>query len=140
MPAPSNFEDVGEFHRKFGLPYVAHEGGTMPRDVPMGVSLFRINFMQEELNEFISAYEHADHAGMFDALIDLAYVVLGTAHVYGYPWQEGWEAVQAANMSKERAAADGSNSARLSSFDVVKPDGWTAPDIKGILREKGWET
>jgi hypothetical protein len=67
-------------------------------------------------------------------------VVFGTAHLNGYPWQEGWDLVQQANITKERAAADGSNSKRGSSFDVVKPEGWTAPDINGLLLKKGWRS
>lgn len=41
-------------------------------------------------------------------------------------------------MSKVRAQKDGSDSARGSSFDVVKPEGWVAPDIGGLLGECGW--
>ena len=135
---PSNFEDVGAFHRKFGVPYVAHEGGTMPREWNEDLIDFRRAFMYEELDEFVTARNNGDHVGMFDALLDLVYVALGTAHVLGYPWQEGWEAVQAANMAKQRAKPDGSDSMRHSEWDVVKPEGWQPPDIEGILREKGW--
>lgn len=134
----TNFEDVGDFHAKFDIPRVTHEQGTSPRHVTQQLARFRINFMREELDEFISSYEHNDHAGMFDALLDLVYVALGTAHIYGFPWQEGWEAVQAANMIKIRAAPDGSDSVRQSAWDVVKPPGWVAPDIRRILQDKGW--
>jgi predicted HAD superfamily Cof-like phosphohydrolase len=154
----SNFDDVGYFHRKFGLTSVTHEG-YHPRHVPQELLEFRIKFMLEELMEFIEAAgyklaidpieqtshllkisDRVDHAKMFDALIDEVYVALGTAHLLGYPWQQGWDQVQAANMAKVRAQKDGSDSARGSSFDVVKPEGWIAPDIAGLLHECGWGT
>lgn len=133
----NNFADVGDFHTKFGLHSVTARG---PYQQPIDPALmdFRVKFMQEELDEFKEGLEEGDHAKMFDALIDLAYVVFGTAHLSGYPWQEGWDLVQAANMSKVRAQADGSDSKRGSSFDVVKPEGWTAPDIDGLLQDHGW--
>ena len=153
---PDNFQDVGAFHQKFGLP-VSNRANAGPRELEPGLIEFRIKFMLEELLEFITGAGYhlqpdaegnamilkspgveIDHAQTFDALIDLAYVVFGTAHLMGYPWQEGWNAVQEANMAKVRAAADGSDSKRGSSFDVVKPEGWTAPDIGEVLRRHGF--
>lgn len=136
----SNFDDVGDFHEKFGLHNTTHH----PPKPTMGESNdelmdFRIKFMEEELQEFIEGYMDQDIAQMADALIDLAYVVFGTAHLLGLPWQELWEDVQAANMRKERAAGDGSNSKRGSSFDVVKPEGWVGPNGKAILEKHGFD-
>lgn len=134
----SDFTDVGDFHRKFGLH--TSDGLGEPGEVPVPAELieFRIDFLHEELREFVEGVEQWDHAQMFDALIDLVYVALGTAHLLGYPWQQGWDLVQGANMQKVRAAKDGSDSRRGSSFDVVKPEGWTAPDIGGLLKDFGF--
>jgi len=134
-----NFDDVGIFHAQFGLDnttFTAH--GIGPRDVPADLLEFRAKFLQEELDEFNEGVAESDHAKMFDALIDLVYVALGTAHLQGYPWQEGWDLVQAANMAKVRAAKDGSDSKRGSQWDIVKPPGWTPPDIEGLLESHGW--
>lgn len=131
----SNFRDVAAFHEKFGLT-VAYPPG--PREVPPELLEFRVKFMQEELDEFKEGMAEEDHEKMFDALLDLAYVVFGTAHFLGYPWQQGWHQVQWANMQKVRAASDGSDSKRGSSFDVVKPPNWTPPDIMGVLRNYGF--
>ena len=129
-----------------------------PREVTTDLLAFRTKFMLEELREFITAagldvelnvmtgdmVVHVPerplvyHPDMFDALLDLVYVAMGTAHLLGYPWQEGWDAVQKANMEKVRAAKDGSDSKRASAWDVVKPKGWRAPDIRGILRKYGF--
>jgi len=39
----------------------------------------------------------------FDSLVDLCYVALGTAYLHRFPFNEGWDRVQAANMQKIRA-------------------------------------
>jgi len=140
----TNFNDVGDFHEKFGLPFVESNNTiNLPGDTGAekndALMQFRIKFMEEELTEFIQGYEFKDIAQMADALVDLSYVVLGTAHMLGLPWQELWDDVQRANMTKERAASDGSNSKRGSSFDVVKPEGWVGPETHEILRANGFD-
>ena len=132
----SNFTDVGDFHRKFGLATSDTKAGPSPYNDEL--LDFRIRFMHEELDEFVEGLEENDDAKMFDALLDLVYVAMGTAHLLGYPWEIGWNAVQAANMKKQRAAADGSDSKRGSSFDVVKPPGWAPPDIEKVLGAVGF--
>lgn len=69
--------------------------------------------------------------------LELCYQNLGGAALICYtmaslmsiPWEQCWDAVHAANMRKIRAASDGSDSQRSSSWDVVKPVGWQAPDV-----------
>lgn len=129
--------DVGQFHRKFDLPSI-NFGGAGPREVPDELMAFRIKFLHEEVQEFEDAFAAGDEAGMFDALLDLVYVAHGTAHIKGYPWAQGWDAVQSANLRKVRAQPDGSDSKRGSEYDVVKPEGWLEPDIVAILKEWGW--
>lgn len=125
----TNYEDVAAFHEKFGLTY---NGG--PRLLDFDVLSFRMKFLEEELGEFIESAAEQDLPGMADALIDLVYVAMGTAYMLGLPWQQLWNEVQRANMSKVRAqSAD--ESKRGSSLDVIKPAGWTGPDIKRILEE-----
>lgn len=134
----TNFDDVGDFHKKFGLDNATHHG-AFPREVPDDVIEFRRKFMQEELDEFIEGWEEGDHAKMADALVDLTYVAMGTAHLQGYPWEVLWSEVQRANLQKVRASgADDPRGKRGHVLDVVKPEGWQPPDIQGILTEFGW--
>ena len=154
MRSDSDFNDVGKFHKKFGLPSAEHPG---PREIDKELIEFRLNFLLEELEEFASACGYylstagpglkfredhettkIDHTKAFDALIDLNYVSLGTAHLLGYPWPVGWNAVQQANMKKERAVKK-EQSARGSLWDVVKPKEWQPPDIKSVLRFWGFD-
>lgn len=129
----SNFEDVQAFHDKFGLGQLRPERPSWPT---LELLQFRYQFMAEELDEFWKAgldpMKGVDLALAADALVDLVYVALGTADMMGLPWQALWAEVQRANMSKVRAIRI-EDSLRRSTFDVVKPPGWTPPDIQGIL-------
>lgn len=152
----SNFQDVQAFHDKFGLNL---ERPKTPWLLSPELFRFRLGFMLEELAEYAEAHgaheyamainqlalgaKHArlspvgNLAAAADALIDLSVVTLGTADFHGIPWQECWEEVHHANMSKVRAKADGSNSKRASGFDVVKPEGWKPPNIEKVLKVFG---
>lgn len=124
-----NFGDVEAFHRKFGMPQAKG-----PKLLSRELFEFRVRFLKEELQEFTEAHIRGDMVGAFDGLIDLVYVALGTAELMGLPWQPGWDEVQRANMSKERAASsDDIRSIRRSSFDVVKPEGWKPPNLQNVL-------
>lgn len=153
----TDFELVGDFHEKFGLDNVTWRG-VGPRPISEEFVNFRIKFMSEELHEFILEAEAGNHEGMFDALLDLSYVVLGTAQGLGYPWTEGFDEVQRANMSKERCEIDHpyvestystdlckecgksrvKHSLRGQKLDVIKPAGWMPPNIHGLLKRWGF--
>lgn len=130
----SNFEDVQTFHEKFGV-----QVPEKPQLLDSDTYNFRLKFLQEELQEFINAQYHEDLATAADSLIDLVYVAIGTADMMGIGnecWQEMWEEVQRANMSKERSTgSDDSRSIRSHSLDVVKPEGWTPPDLESIIKK-----
>ena len=137
-PSRTNFTDVGDFHEKFCLDSVTLFGAG-PRNLAPNVVEFRYAFLHEELEEFDLAMRVGDQSKAFDALLDLVYVAMGTAHLMGFPWQAGWDRVQAANMAKERAlSAEDPRSRRAHAKDVVKPVGWAAPDIEGLLASHGW--
>jgi DNA (cytosine-5)-methyltransferase 1 len=120
------FDDVRKFHARFGLGYYPSVRPTMP---DRATQVFRIDFMQEELDEFDRACIANNLAEAADALADLVWVALGTAHMMGLPFNEVWAEVARANMEKVRASgADDPRSKRGSALDVVKPDGWRPPD------------
>jgi predicted HAD superfamily Cof-like phosphohydrolase len=125
----NNFQDVVDFHKKFGVPHAVR-----PSFLDAKTHEFRVKFMQEELTEFCEAAMSDNMEDMADALVDLVYVALGTAHMMGLPWDKLWDEVQRANMSKQRAATAG-DSKRGTSLDVIKPPGWTAPNHKPALAE-----
>lgn len=125
------FHDVYDFHAKFGV-FERVEPGSMAAST----FEFRRKFLQEELNEFIAANANDDVEGQLDAMIDLIYVAAGTLVMMGFlPTQmnEAWRRVQEANMQKMRVPS-AEHSKRGSAYDVIKPDGWKAPDLSDLCR------
>lgn len=126
----SNFDTVVSFHRKFGL-----EAKSKPQLLDTETYNFRLACLNEELNEFKQANYDENLPEAVDALVDLVVFAIGTADCMGVSeelWQEVWQAVYEANMSKVKAV-DASQSNRKSSLDIVKPAGWTKPDVEGIV-------
>ena len=134
---PDLFGDVGEFHEKFGLDRVPKTAPNFPEP---DVLAFRVKFLHEELDEFVKAIEANSLASAADALADLVYVALGTAHLMGIPFDQVWVEVHRANLSKVRAAsADDERSKRGHALDVVKPASFVPPDHLPVLRALGWK-
>jgi|TARA_R110000824_G_scaffold53800_1_gene148599 NTP pyrophosphatase (non-canonical NTP hydrolase) len=141
----SNFDDVGFFHRKFGLPFsppaqsIADDERKKLKWIDTKTQIYRITFLQEELDELENAYINKDLTEVADALIDIVYVAMGTAHMHNLPWEELWDEVQQSNLKKERATSV-EDSRRMTMLDVVKPKDWQAPRIKSLLRKFGWKS
>ena len=124
--------DVKAFQEKFGVPMA-----DVPSLLTQPVYDFRLKFLHEELQEFADAHGANDLPKAADALVDLAYVLHGTALMMGLPWEKLWNEVHRKNMEKVRATHE-SQSARQSTLDVVKPEGWTPPDHTVILGRGPW--
>lgn len=122
------FKQVYEFNRKFKLPL----GDKDVISDNVEAQKYRVKFLLEEVTELQKAFDEGDKVGIFDALLDIVYVALGTAMFAGIDenkWKAGMNAVHAANMSKIRVL-NPSESKRGSVYDVKKPDGWVAPEEK----------
>jgi predicted HAD superfamily Cof-like phosphohydrolase len=91
----------------------------------------RHNLLQEEWGEFIEANERNDVVGVADALADMIYVAVGTALEYGIPLDKVWAEVQRTNMAKVDPATG--KVSRREDGKILKPEGWTPPDVKGAL-------
>lgn len=126
----SMWRTIVEFHKKF-IPDAQQEKASLLRNDLMS---FRINFLKEELCELEKAVNENNLEEVFDALIDLTYVAMGTAWMMNLPWEEGWLEVHSSNMRKIKAE-DASQSKRGHSIDIVKPKDWIGPNLKKILDE-----
>lgn len=136
IPPSKEFADVRAFHQKFGLMCF-----DTPGHLTLGKLKERVEFMQEELDEFVDAsgltnqnYDSQDLAKQADALVDLVYVALGTAVMMGLPWDWLWDDVHRANMMKERGVTH-----RGHAVDVKKPPGWKGPQGERILKLAGYK-
>lgn len=75
--------------------------------------------------------ETLDVPAFVDGLGDLDYVVEGTRLYLGVNGPEIAAEIHRANMAKTGGPRRGDGKA-------LKPEGWTPPDIEGVLRKQGW--
>jgi len=69
--------------------------------------------------------------GSVQYLVDVTSSCRKAALAFGYNFDVGWARVQSANMKKVRATD--SSGKRKSQWDVIKPQGWTAPDLSDLV-------
>lgn len=119
------FEDVLSFHKKF-RPHFIGETPELPDEE---THEFRLRLIKEEYEELSKGCDDHDIKEIADAMADLIYVVLGMAVTYGIDLVPIWEEVHSKNMQKQ--INDGRPDGKVS-----KPEGWTPPDIKGILERQ----
>jgi predicted HAD superfamily Cof-like phosphohydrolase len=127
----SYFDDVKALYRKFEIPIPA-----MPELQNCAMAAYRMKFLKEELDEIHNAMAVDDLIGLADGLADLVYVALGTAAHYGIPFDEVWQLVHQANMTKQRAPAGQTKRGHV--YDLIKPADFVPPDlaIERLLWEK----
>lgn len=128
----TNFEKVKAFQRAFNLPVLKRP--TIPAD---RVEL-RMSLIAEEMVELREAIEAGDVVAVADALGDLAYVTYGMAAECGIDLDACFAEIHRSNMSKLGADGkpiinDGVMRPDLPVGKVLKPSGWTAPDLTAVL-------
>lgn len=124
------FDDVGAFHAKFNLPVI---GAGPCKQMTEEAVKYRIRFLSEELEEFIDAVNDKDLAGQLDALVDLAWVAMGTAHFLGAPFNEAWAEVVRANMAKVLRSEQDVTHKRGVVETIRKPVNWKGPRIQQVI-------
>ena len=76
------------------------------------------------------AIKEVDMQEMFDAVIDIEVINLGTALTFGFPVEDGFKEVHRSNMSK--ILPDGT-CLRDDNGKILKPEGYSPPDLKTVL-------
>lgn len=104
---------------------------------PQRVMWFK-GVMHEEVDEFIQAHKKGDCVGMLDALVDMAYFLLGRVQECGFTehqWDEAFRLVHEANMTKKKG-----NKGRGSNDDAIKDSTWVGPEelLQELLQEDGY--
>jgi predicted HAD superfamily Cof-like phosphohydrolase len=89
------------------------------------------NLITEEYKELQAAVAAGDRTEQLDALIDILVVTIGAIHSAGMDGEGAWKEVMKTNFAKidkktgkVRKREDGK---------VLKPTGWTAPDLEQFL-------
>jgi predicted HAD superfamily Cof-like phosphohydrolase len=92
-----------------------------------------LNLINEEHNELKQAVADNDMTEQLDALIDILVVTIGAIHSGGFDAEGAWKEVMSTNFAKidretgkVRKREDGK---------VLKPVGWTAPDLNPYLKK-----
>jgi predicted HAD superfamily Cof-like phosphohydrolase len=90
-----------------------------------------IKLIEEEFKELKEAVNNNDMLETLDALEDILVVTIGAIHSAGMDGEGGWREVMNTNFAKidketgkVRKREDGK---------VLKPQGWTAPDLEQFL-------
>jgi len=93
-----------------------------------------VNLIDEELRELKEAIAAGDRVEILDALEDIMVVTAGAMHSGGFDGEGAWKEVMQTNFAKidretgkVRKREDGK---------VLKPLGWTAPDLAPYLIKK----
>jgi predicted HAD superfamily Cof-like phosphohydrolase len=122
-------QDIAEMHGKFGVNEAVR---NLDKEKLAKFLKFRIDFLQEELNEMVYAKSADD---VVDALIDLCVVAIGTLNAFDVNAYIAWNRVHDKNMQKQ-VGIKASRPNPLGLPDLIKPEGWTSPthvDNVGML-------
>ena len=130
-------QDIHDMHTKFGVrPVIA----GLDKEKLAKFLEFRLNFLQEELDEAKEAAVSNDPSkaeDVVDAMIDLCVVAIGTLDAFGVDAYTAWNRVHEKNMQKEPGIKP-ERPNPLGLPDLIKPAGWTAPthaDNVGLIEK-----
>lgn len=118
------FQDVKAFQTAVG-----QHVGIKPQFPDEAERELRIKLLKEEYEEYIQGECKHDLENIAKELADIIYIVCGTAASYGIPLDKVFDEVHKSNMAK---LVDG-KPVRRDDGKILKPDGWTPPNIKKIL-------
>lgn len=118
-------KDIWSMHKHYGVHPVVDK---MDAETLKKFLEFRINFLQEELDELKANKDNPEE--IVDALIDLCVVAIGTLDGFAVDSHKAWDAVLEANMNKT-TGVKATRPNPLGLPDLIKPEGWTAPSHEG---------
>lgn len=131
MSIESALNDVALFHKASNIIDLTGYGtAATPR---LRAPKLRKRLIKEEYKELKEARKNGDMAGVADAYADLIYVILGSAlmQIGKHRFARVWAEVQRSNMAKVDEATG--KVVMRPDGKVLKPDGWTPPNIDMIL-------
>jgi predicted HAD superfamily Cof-like phosphohydrolase len=91
--------------------------------------------IKEEGEELVVALQECDVVEELDAIIDLLVVIIGYGLSRGFPMVEAWDEVLRSNMAKIDPLTG--TVLRRADGKILKPAGWTAPDLDSVIHEHG---
>jgi predicted HAD superfamily Cof-like phosphohydrolase len=111
-----------EFNQAFDIPKL-----DSPDIGPEELIELRIKLLREEVEEYAEAARAGDLVEVIDALADIGYILGGTILNHGMQniYDDAFDEVHRSNMAK---LVDG-KVLRREDGKVMKPQGWTAPQL-----------
>ncbi len=94
-----------------------------------------IKVLIQLLETFIKVDENSNLVEMFDGLNDVMVVTLGAGFSLGLPMALGWREVHGTNMAK--VDPETGMVRRREDGKVLKPEGWSPPDLEAVLIRLG---
>ena len=91
------------------------------------------NLIEEEFNELTTAEIANDRVEQLDALIDILVVTIGAIHSMGADAEGAWKEVMKTNFAK--IDSETGKVRKREDGKVLKPIGWTAPDLQPFLKD-----
>ena len=92
-----------------------------------------LTLIEEEVDELGEAIKNHDQVETLDALIDILVVTIGAIHSAGFDAEAAWKEVMATNFAK--IDKDTGKVRKREDGKVLKPQGWTAPDLAPFLKK-----
>ena len=92
-----------------------------------------LKLIEEEAEELNQAIINADRVEMLDALIDMIVVTIGAIHSMGSDAEGAWKEVMRTNFDK--IDSETGKVRKREDGKVLKPIGWTPPDLKPYLKK-----
>ena len=92
-----------------------------------------VTLIEEEANELADAITAHDQVETVDALIDILVVTIGALHSMGADAEGAWKEVMKTNFAK--IDRDTGKVRKREDGKVLKPVGWTPPDLKPYLKK-----
>jgi predicted HAD superfamily Cof-like phosphohydrolase len=118
-----------EFNQAFGIPKL-----DSPDIGPEDMIELRIKLLREEVEEYAEAARAGDMVEILDALADIGYILAGTIINHGmqHIYDDAFNEVHRSNMAK---LVDG-KVLRREDGKVMKPEGWTPPQLSQFLNKE----
>jgi predicted HAD superfamily Cof-like phosphohydrolase len=93
-----------------------------------------VNLIKEEHDELTVAINNSDSVETLDALIDILVVTIGAIHSMGADAEGAWKEVMKTNFAK--IDSETGKVRKREDGKVLKPLGWTPPDLKPFITKK----
>jgi predicted HAD superfamily Cof-like phosphohydrolase len=93
-----------------------------------------VNLIKEEVEELAVALSNDDRVETLDALTDILVVTIGAIHSMGADAEGAWKEVMSTNFAKIDKKSG--KVVKREDGKVLKPDGWTPPDLKPFVKRK----